>query len=80
MVFDAHDRGFAFFKGGERGIYDNMKTVVETVSVGRARDYNRRFFYRCASVIWLSRRPVLRLRDGRKASGEICAWTRVFLV
>ena len=27
MVFDAHDRAFAFFKGArERGIYDNMKT------------------------------------------------------
>src|SRR5437899_986146 len=26
MVFDAHDRGFAFFKGAcRRGIYDNMK-------------------------------------------------------
>ncbi len=25
MVFDAHDRAFAFFKGtGTRGIYDNM--------------------------------------------------------
>ncbi|WP_374307430.1 IS21 family transposase [Dongia sp.] len=28
MVFDAHDRAFAFFKGTcSRGIYDNMKTV-----------------------------------------------------
>ena len=26
MVFDAHDRAFAFFKGaGQRGIYDNMR-------------------------------------------------------
>ncbi len=32
MVFDAHDRAFAFFKGAcTRGIYDNMKTAVETV-------------------------------------------------
>ena len=31
MVFDAHDRAFAFFKGAcTRGIYDNMKTAVET--------------------------------------------------
>src|SRR4051812_39316499 len=30
MVFDAHDRAFAFFKGAcRRGIYDNMKTAVE---------------------------------------------------
>ena len=30
MVFDAHDRAFAFFRGAcARGIYDNMKTAVE---------------------------------------------------
>jgi transposase len=29
MVFDAHDRAFAFFKGTcTRGIYDNMKTEL----------------------------------------------------
>jgi hypothetical protein len=34
-VFDAHDRAFALFKGAcGRGIYDNMKTAVETVFVG----------------------------------------------
>jgi transposase len=43
MVFDAHDRAFALFKGTcERGIYDNMKTAVETVFVGKGRVYNRR--------------------------------------
>jgi transposase len=32
MVFDAHDRAFALFKGAcTRGIYDNMKTAVETI-------------------------------------------------
>jgi transposase len=32
MVFDAHDRAFALFKGTfSRGIYDNMKTAVETI-------------------------------------------------
>ena len=49
MVFDAHERGFAFFKGGcTRGIYDNMKTAVETVFVGKDRQYNRRFLQMCA--------------------------------
>ncbi len=44
MVFDAHDRAFAFFKGAcTRGIYDNMKTAVETIFVGKERAYNRRF-------------------------------------
>ncbi|AHI27425.1 Integrase, catalytic region (plasmid) [Komagataeibacter xylinus E25] len=52
MVFDAHDRGFAFFRGAcQRGIYDNMKTAVETVFVGRARDYNRRFLQMCAHYL-----------------------------
>jgi transposase len=33
MVFDAHERVFAFFKRAcTRGIYDNMKTAVETVA------------------------------------------------
>jgi transposase len=49
MVFDAHDRAFAFFKGAcRRGIYDNMKTAVETVFVGKDRVYNRRFLQMCA--------------------------------
>ncbi len=38
MVFDAHDRAFALFKGTcGRGIYDNMKTAVETIFVGKKR-------------------------------------------
>ena len=49
MVFDAHERAFAFFKGAcTRGIYDNMKTAVETVFVGKDRQYNRRFPQMCA--------------------------------
>jgi transposase len=31
MVFDAHDKAFAFYGGVcRRGIYDNMKTAMET--------------------------------------------------
>jgi len=49
LVFDAHERAFAFFKGAcTRGIYDNMKTAVETVFVGKDRQYNRRFLQMCA--------------------------------
>jgi len=44
MVFDAHARGFAFFGGVPlRGIYDNMKTALTTVFVGKERVFNRRF-------------------------------------
>ena len=49
MVFDAHERGFAFFKGAcTRGICDNMKTAVETIFVGKERQYNRRFLQMCS--------------------------------
>jgi transposase len=49
MVFDAHERGFGFFKGAcARGIYDNMKTAVETIFVGKDRQYNRRFLQMCS--------------------------------
>ena len=44
MVFDAHERAFQFFKGvPRRAIYDNMKTVVETVFVGKDRAFSHRF-------------------------------------
>jgi hypothetical protein len=44
MVFDAHEKAFAFFKGvPQRGIYDNMKTAVDAVFVGKERQFNRRF-------------------------------------
>jgi len=44
MVFDAHEKAFAFFKGTcRRGIYDNMKTAVEAIYVGKERRFNRRF-------------------------------------
>jgi transposase len=49
MVFDAHERAFAFFRGAcARGIYDNMKTAVETIFVGKDRQYNRRFLQMCS--------------------------------
>jgi transposase len=52
MVFDAHDRAFAFFKGAcTRGIYDNMKTAVETIFVGKERAYNRRFAQMCGHYL-----------------------------
>jgi transposase len=52
MVFDAHDRAFTLFKGTcGRGIYDNMKTAVETVFVGRDRLYNRRFLQMCSHYL-----------------------------
>ena len=52
MVFDAHNRAFAFFKGAcTRGIYDNMKTAVETVFIGKDRQFNRRFLRMCGHYL-----------------------------
>jgi transposase len=52
MVFDAHDRAFAFFRGAcTRGIYDNMKTAVDAVFVGKERAYNRRFLQMCGHYL-----------------------------
>ena len=52
MVFDAHDRGFAFFRGAcTRGIYDNMKTAVDAVFVGKERRFNRRFLQMCGHYL-----------------------------
>ena len=52
MVFDAHDRAFAFFKGAcGRGIYDNMKTAVDAIFIGKERQYNRRFLQMCAHYL-----------------------------
>jgi hypothetical protein len=49
MVFDAHDRAVALFKGTcRRGICDNMRTAVETIFVGKDRLYNRRFQQMCS--------------------------------
>ncbi|MBB4363519.1 transposase [Bradyrhizobium sp. CIR18] len=52
MVFDAYDRAFALFRGTcSRGIYDNMKTAVETIFVGKDRRYNRRFLQMCSHYL-----------------------------
>jgi transposase len=49
LVFDAHDKAFEFYGGiCRRGIYDNMKTAVEAIFVGKARQYNRRFLQMCS--------------------------------
>jgi transposase len=44
MLFDAHTRAFRAFNGiPKRGIYDNMKTAVDKVGVGKRRIVNTRF-------------------------------------
>jgi hypothetical protein len=49
MVFDAHDRAFAFLGGAcARGIYDNMSTAVDAILVGKDRRFNRGFQRMCS--------------------------------
>ncbi len=44
MVFDAHNRAFAFFGGVPmRMVYDNLKAVVDAILAGKERRFNRRF-------------------------------------
>ncbi len=52
MVFDTHDKAFAFFGGAcARGIYDNMKTAVDAIFVGKDRACNRRFQQMCGHYL-----------------------------
>lgn len=44
MILDAHVQAFLFFGGScRKGIYDNLKTVVSKVLMGKQRVFNRRF-------------------------------------
>jgi len=44
MVLDAHVRAIGFFGGScRKGIYDNLKTVVSKILMGKDRKFNRRF-------------------------------------
>lgn len=49
MVLDAHNQAFRFFGGAcQKGIYDNMKTVVKTIFLGKEREFNARFLQLCS--------------------------------
>jgi transposase len=51
IAFDAHDWAFAFKGACTRGIYDNMKTAVDAIFVGKDRAYNRRFQQMCSHYL-----------------------------
>ena len=53
MLFDAHARAFEAFGGiPRRGVYDNMKTAVDKVGVGKARSVNARFQAMCSHYLF----------------------------
>ena len=44
MLMDAHNRAFDIYGGVPKQlIYDNLKTVVDCIFVGKERQFNRRF-------------------------------------
>ncbi len=52
MVFDAHDKAFAFSSGAcARGIHDNVKTAADTIFGGKDRACNRRFQQMCGHYL-----------------------------
>jgi hypothetical protein len=67
MVFDANNRAFLLQGTCTRGIYDNMKTAVEAVLVGKDRQFNRRFLRTCGVPIRLNPWRARRRRTGRRA-------------
>jgi transposase len=53
MLFDAHNHAFRVLGGvPRRGIYDNMKTAVDRVGTGKARDINLRFAALCSHYLF----------------------------
>lgn len=53
MLFDAHTCSFAALGGvARRGIYDNMKTVVDKVKKGKGRIVNEHFATMCAHYLY----------------------------
>ena len=55
MVMDAHNQAFSFFGGScRKGIYDNMKTAVKTILLGKNREYNPRFVQMCSHHLFES--------------------------
>jgi transposase len=71
MVLDAHNRAFAFFGGvPNRLIYDNLKTVVDAILVGKDRHFNRRFMA-WPTTTCSNRSPARRPLAGRKGKSRI---------
>jgi transposase len=53
MVFDAHIRAFDHFGGVcRRGIYDNLKAVVNKILTGKERNFNSRFAQLCSHYLF----------------------------
>jgi transposase len=68
LVFDAHDKAFRFYGGVcRRGIYDNMKTAVEAIFVGKARRYTAGSVSSASTARCRTTRPSGWLRQSRNS-------------
>jgi transposase len=71
MVLDAHNKAFAFYGGVPlQMIYDNLKTVVDTVFVGKERKFNRRFMALANHYLFEPVACTPAARMGKRAGGK----------
>ena len=63
-------RTFEFSEARTHGIYDNMKTAVESALVGKERQFNRRFLQMCEHDFWSSQPPARPPQGGRRGRSE----------
>jgi hypothetical protein len=65
MLFDAHNHAFRVLSGvPRRGVYDNMRTAVDTVGRGKERQVNARFSAKPLPVRGRVLQSGLRLGEG----------------
>ena len=76
MVFDAHDQRLRLLQRRVRARHlRNMKTAVETIFVGKERQYNRRFL-QSADIISSNPWPARRRRAGRRDRSKTRCWRK----
>lgn len=75
MLFDAHQHAFTLVDAIlERGIYDNMKTAVDTVGRGKHRKVNKRC-YAMVSITCIGLSSAILQRAGSR--GRSRRWCRM---
>src|SRR5690606_6426774 len=66
MLFDAHNHAFRVLGGvPRRGIYDNMRTAVDKVGRGKARQVNARFSAMASHFVAIAQGAGLALEHGQ---------------
>lgn len=69
MVFDAHIKAFKHFGGvPKRMMYDNPKTIVDAIFVGKVRQFNRRFLAFASHYLF---EPVACTSESGREKGQV---------